>query len=347
MKQYAFIGLLVLLSCKSRSDHRIEIPEESHITSESFLTDLEKKVANEPENEHLVRQQLYFCEQLGWPARCEKVLRNAQSRWGMNEKLLDQLTAYYLAHEDFSKVEQLLEGQIETRTRIETRLRIQAMTRKINDQDIQNYLDQNNDLSAELFVIDILTVTQDTMSLMAAYDRLSQKDSVHKSLIGYIPILEQQGNYQKALEVIENQIASGHSSDNLEKRRAINYRNSGQRDTAKFMFMEIDDKWAYEQLADLFFLEKAWDSCIHYTDELIALDQSNLDYVLLKAEALEAKGWVTPSLPYFERVLASDTTNLELQNRVENVRRKVAYLRRKREREAIIPPPVERKTGNN
>ena len=341
-----FLLFILVLSCKKREEYRILIPEETHITSESILTELENKAAEDPENDRLIKQQLNFCEQLNWPARCEKVLIIAKSKWGLDEKLLDQSVAYYIRHEEFDRVESLLKGKFETRKRLETRIQIALRKGDPIAILLNRYLDQYNDLHAHILGATGFLQEGDTALASKEFEEIYSEDPSNKVLNKYITILERQKSYKKAVRLLELQLIHKDQQEKNQLRIALNRHQFGDTDSAKSILRKVNKEEAFTQLYEWFKEEANWDSCIFYTNQLLVIDPSNKDYLLAKAESLESKGWLTPSLPYFEQALALDTSNIELTNRVKLIKRKVAYLRRKREKEEVIPPPVERKTAN-
>lgn len=344
MRFLLVIWTLVAISCQNKKEYLIQIPEETHLTSETILTELEKRFSENPEDNQLIRQQLYFCEQLSWPARCERVLVTAEERFGMSQKLLDQTIAYFIEHKDFDKVESLLQGQFETRERMEARIRIFQAKNDLDGPLTARYLAQYNDEKAILLGIEAYSRAKDTTNLVRQFQSLLDLDSGHIILKRYIPIVEKKRDYGLAISLIEKQLSLHANDSSLQIRRAKIYDRMGQRDTANYFLKELATVDAYALLNSWYIEEQQWDSSIFYLNKLIQKQPENMDWILAKASSLESKGWVTPSLPYYERALAADTSNLELKKQVEKVRRKVAYLRRKRELEGLVPPEITRKT---
>lgn len=348
MKNWGLIiCLFLVVACQKRKEYLIQVPTESHITSNEILTELENQAIQSPENDRLIRQQLYFCEQLGWPTRCEQALIRARNKWGLTEKLLDQSIAYYQKHGQYETVASLLNGAFETRSRLETKITIAASQEPGDYTFLDRYLSQFQDAEAYSFASDIYLLHNDTTEVLNAFQKLFELEPGHKDLVNYYPILQLRNEHQKAIRIIDNQLSKGIKNNQINYDLALNYHEIDSLDKAKKILRKLGSKKAKSKLINWFRVSQEWDSALAYTNQLLANEPQSKELILAKAEVLESKGWVTPSLPYYEQAFALDTTDTELANRLEIVRRKVAYLRRKREEESqILPPDLERKTGN-
>ena len=342
----AFLCVLFsLISCDGRKEYLIQVPEVTHITSESILTDLANRAIDNPESDRLIKQQLYFCEQLGWPIRCEQVLEVAKEKWGLTESLLDQSIAYYLKHDEYQYVEDLLKGAFETRSRMEARIQIAFKNNRPDLALIDRYKEQYPDLQSYVILANGFLLNADTIQATEAFTSVLHLDATHDVLLKYVPILESQGRLEECILITENQLVNRSNLD-LSFNLARYYYISDQDSIGLAMMRKIDTEKAHQQLASWFIEQTLWDSGLTYLDKLLVAQPENPAYLLRKAETLEAKGWVTPSLPYYERALAIDSLNAELADHVNIVRRKVAYLRRLREQEnQPLPPVLERKTA--
>ena len=341
------LTLLIAWSCENKKEYLIQVPEKAKITSESILSILEEKAKEEPENEWLLNQQLYFCEQLGWPDRCERTLRKAKEKFGLTERLIDRIVAFHLQKGNYKEVTQILQGAIETRSRLEALIQVGIHQDSLNLTYLNRYLERNQD--ARAFVIASMSYLQIQDSVNAAIHikSLLALDPYHEFLIHAYPVLLERDEYISALQIIENQQINDPNNAQLAFDQSEIYYKMGETDTALYLLKKVKSSDAFLTLHNWYKEIDNYDSALAYLKKVD--DYSNDAKLLLShAELLEAKGFLTLSLPYFESSLAIDSTNLELQNRVDIVRRKVAYLRKKREEQALpTPPVVERKTIGN
>ncbi len=340
-------GLISVFACSKRSEYLIQIPTESGITSEEILTELENSAIAEPENDRLIKQQLYFCEQLGWPARCEQVLIRAKSKWGLTEKLIDQSIAYYEKYKDYERVAALLNGSFETRGRLETKIKIASNLTPGDYTFLERYSNQYQDEAALSLAADIYLNQGDTTRATGTFEQLFERNPEHRDLVSYYPVLEGNKDFIKAIQLIENQLTKRSNLLNLKYDLARNYYKIDSLNKAKRLLRDLSTERAKHTLIEWFKERQEWDSALVEINDLLETSPDNRNHILTKAEVLESKGWVTPSLPYYEQAFAMDTTDIELANHLQIVRRKVAYLRLKKEQEErLLPPSLERKTGN-
>ncbi len=339
--------IIGIFACSKRTDYLIQIPTETSITSEEILTELENSAGYDPENERLIRQQLYFCEQLGWPARCEQVLIRAKSKWGLTEKLLDQSIAYYEKYKDYERVAALLNGAFETRSRLETKIKLASSQTPGDYTYLERYTSQYQDEAALSLAAKTYLHQEDTSRATVKFEQLLESNPSHKDLVSYYPLLEKEGKFIKSAQLIEKQLSIRGNQPGLQYDLALNYYRMDSLNKAKTLLRQLGSEKANGTLVEWFRERQEWDSALMYVDVLLQSSPDNRHHLLTKAEVLESKGWLTPSLPYYEQAFAKDTTDTELAEYLQIVRRKVAYLRLKKEQEErLLPPSLERKTGN-
>jgi len=348
MNRVYFLVTLVLVSCQSGTSDRIVIPDNMSVSGQGLLTHIMEESANHPDNERLLRQELFYCEQLGWPAPCNQTLLRAKRRWGFNEKLIDQMVAYHLKHSNSDQMETVLKGAIETRPRLEAKIKI-ATHKNQNPQNlIQRYLDQYLDKKATTFVLNQYLELGDTSKAITQFEQLVLLDDGHPLLRTYYPMLVKKKRYAESARIIVNQLRESKEDTLLLFDLAVSTYQMGLLDSAKTILKKNDGKRSNQMLAQWFRSEQNWDSALRYLDKLLVLNQDDRAVLLAKAETLESKKWITPSLPFYERVLLLDTTDTEMAKRVDIVRRKVAYLRRIKEQKKLRPLlNLERKTSTD
>ena len=94
------------------------------------------------------------------------------------------------------------------------------------------------------------------------------------------------------------------------------------------------------RIADLYLLEKKWDSAHHYINRLIDKDSVNKEAWLKKAMIYEDQGWLTYSLNYFDHVTYLYPGDTVAIKRAALIRRKIAYLQRLRFEKNQLPLPI-------
>ena len=337
--------VLFICSCQDYASDRIAIPGEMPISGQGILDQIMKKSENDPGNERLLLQQLYYCQELGWPKPCDQSLLKAKKHWGLTDKLVDQMIAYHLAHGNVDELDAILTGAIETRSRLEAKIEIGTKKNRDISSFLARYLDHYDDEESAAFALNHSMNLGDTSQSLLLFETLYQFNPTHEKLREYHPVLFVNNNYDKAIEVIENQLFINPNDTTLLLNLGIALYKIGNGDSAKVVLRNLNTERGNAQIADWYKLDENWDSTLFYVDKLLVKQPNDRAVLLMKAEALEARRWITRSLPYYERVLSMDTTDIDMANRVEIVRRKVAYLRQLRESKRPAPiPNLERKT---
>ena len=344
MKYSTLIGLLLIYACSGNRAEKIEIPMNVEVEGLELLAHIRDATKEEPKNTRLLSQELYYCEQFGWPQPCGEALEKAEVLLGSSEKLTDQKIAYHFKQGNRFELQQLLNQSMETRSRLETKIQLRNQIEGYPENLIKRYRDRYDDLNAQLFILDRAEETTHS-SLFDEFENLRILDSSHERLLDYYPLLFKNGDYEKCTQVIAD-LASEFSNPNLNLTRAHALNNLNYTDSAIYSLQPAKSDTSRRLIADWFKSQNNWDSALVYYDHLLEKNQDDKTLLLNKAEALESRGSVTRSLPFYERVLQKDTTDTEMAQRVAIVRRKVAYLRRLREQKKL--PPIlnlERKTN--
>jgi tetratricopeptide (TPR) repeat protein len=347
MNKLLLLICVFVIACESKKEYLIQVPEKTRITSEYILSELEERAKEEPENEWLLNQQFYFCEQLGWPDRCERPLLKAKEKFGLSERLIDRFVAFYLRQGNYSELALILQGTVETRSRLEALIQISMRQDSIDFNHLNRYLERNQDSRAFQLAIKTYLFIADTAQAIAQIKKLQSIEPKNALLTDLYPILMEKEEYTNALEIIDNQLAIDSLSQRLLIDQGIANFRLGKTDMAKLLLKRVKSDEAFITLHDWYKADDNYDSALFYLKK-VGDYSANKRLQLSHAEILESKGFITLSLPYFETALVLDTADFELQNRVEIVRRKVAYLQYKREQQALPAlPKVERKTLGN
>ncbi|MCP4459121.1 MAG: hypothetical protein GY816_14025 [Cytophagales bacterium] len=351
-KSYPFDSLTVFLltvfifmACQSEKNDRIVIPGNINISNLDLLDQIQKASSNDPTNERLLKQELYYCDQLEWPSPCGETLLRAKKQWGFTEELIDQTVTYHLKHRNYEQLQSALKGAVETRPRLEAKIRIVIMKNEDPGLLLKKYLDHYDDKDAIVFSLIQYLEKRDTTNAIIQFERLCKQDPSHELMRDYYPLLMRENDFNKSLYLINNQLVITSQDSVLLFDKAISLYSLGYTNEAKIILKKPEMIRSNRQLVAWYRSEENWDSAIVYLDKLLILKPADRNLLLAKAETLESKKWVTRSLVYYEQVLQMNPTDSVMAKKVEIVRRKVAYLRRIKEQKKLRPIlNLERKT---
>ncbi len=91
------------------------------------------------------------------------------------------------------------------------------------------------------------------------------------------------------------------------------------------------------QLIDWFTEQGFADSLLFYSNSILEIDSMNVEALLTKGDAFDVKGYFSSSKKYYEQVITIDSLNEEAIEGVQKVDRKIAYLRKLKERKESLP----------
>ncbi len=335
MLKKVILVALVVVSCQSNSSDRIDIPENMPLSQHNLLEQILEKSRSNPTDERLLMQGLYYCEELEWPELCEESLLRAKKRWGLTDELTDKLVGYYLNNGNFDELQSILKSAVETRPRLEAKIRIATQKKEDINGLLNRYSIHYKDIEATIFAINSYLEIKDTAQSIVHFEKLNTLDSMNELLRSFHPILMARNKFAESIYFVNNQLVNSPNDTTLLIDLAISLYEKNETDSAKNILRRMNSSRNHELLATWFKKENNWDSTLFYLDKMLIRNPSSRSLLLDKAETLESKRWVTKSLMYYERVLQMDPSDSVMQARVEIVRRKVAYLRQIKEKKEL------------
>lgn len=117
------------------------------------------------------------------------------------------------------------------------------------------------------------------------------------------------------------------------------YNSISQKDSAKTVLLNCDEARFSEnriplELARAYFPRQI-DSVLFYVDHFLKEKPNNVQGLVLKAKALERTGFYTESRTYYESAIKIDSTSTLALDGLNNLERKVAYLRLVKRKESV------------
>ncbi len=343
MRGQIFILILLILSCSTPKD-KITVPKLHAEFYTEALDRINKELESDPENTGLIDQKLFYCDQMGWPNTCISALDAYKKMYGMSGQLIDQYVTYYLKHERYQSLLDLIENwdaefnlksnlnqtYIECLTRLDKNIRAKV--------ELRRYLISHQSEEDLCFASTQYLRMND--SLMAAYNlsKLYKKDPESELMWTYGNILVQLGYTTEGFNVMSSYVEKNEMNQDIQVAYARLQAASGGRKEARKRLLPFitQDTIAY-LLADWYQEDLLWDSAAVVLKEQVRIDSTSREPLWRLGNLYEERGWFTTSLSYFENLHELNSQDTLVQQKIDQIQRKIAYLQRLKFEENKIP----------
>lgn len=342
-------GLLIILlfsfiSCSSPQRDRIIVPELHAGFYSEAMERINDELKSNPDNEKLVDQKLFYCEQLGWPTTCISALDSYKQKHGMTNQLVEQYIAYYNRHERYQLLLELIERWNEEYDLDEkyVEIYIDCLTRlnrkELATVELRKYLIEHQSLNDLVFASGQFLKLRDTA--LAAYNlgKVYKMDSDNELMWSYGKILVRLGYQNQGFDILDHYVI-----DKLDQEQQVEYARllsvNGRSVEARKILKPYtsEDTIAY-LLTDWYQKDLLWDSASFVLQEVIRRDSTNRKPLWKMGRLYEEKGWFSTSLNYFNYLVELDPSDTLAAQRIGLIQRKIAYLQRlKFEEENRLP----------
>lgn len=348
--RHIIILFILILGCNSK----IEKQEISGIEGGpdfymNAYKEVEKAYKDEP-SDQLLRQKLYYLEKLNWPPMAISTLEQAQRRFGFNQELIEKFILYYEKNEQYAELMELLGtwGKIHKLgpEMLESNIRAHMILsqRERSIELLNEYIYKYNDARNEAFVATQFLKLGDTLMSIYHFSKLHKKDPTHYALVKqYVPLLLRIGQPKRARGILTVS-AKSDTTFLTQLMLSKSLYQMGEKRNAKGMLMNKWNAEALEQLTRWYWDEQQWDSTMFYVNKLIQIDSSR-NSLFMKASIYEERGALNSALQLFNFLVETDSTDYLAKERVQDVSRKIAYLRELESRRKTPIPELTPKTS--
>lgn len=302
------------------------------------------ELKSDPDDERLIDQKLFYCEQLGWPTTCISALDAYKEIHGMTNQLVEQYITYYSQHKRYQLLLETIEkwGSEYNLGENYTELAIDCLTRLGRNAaakiELKEYLKDHQSQEAIQFASSQYLRIRDTT--MAAYNlgKLYRLDPTNSLMWDYGKILHSLGYDKLGFEVMDHFVSS--HPDDLETQlvyaKLLNSADKTRQARRVLMPFASRDTIAY-LLTEWYKNAQLWDSASYILTNVVASDSLNRKPIWKLGRLYEDRGWLLSSLPYFEHLVEMNPGDTLAQQRIDLIQRKIAYLQRLKFEESKIP----------
>ena len=340
----SFLFLLIVSSCALRPERDpIVVPELSKDFYREAVYRMESILSENTNNEVLIRSQLDYFEQLGWPPEANKAIRRARKILMLDLLLARKYADFYMRnghHHSIIALERELARQYKIPDWL-TQYTITALNRNNRKSAARNRLKLyiRNATSVDYHFIGTEYLEQGD-TLLSVYNLLKvdngqEKDPAFLKLV--MPLLFELKLYEPLVDLATPQVGLDIVDFNFYELLGHSLRETGQKDRAKQLLWERVDRRRLLQLSTWYQEDRLWDSAHFCLDKILVADHDDLDALFYKAEIDHERGWLSRAVSTYQRVIELDSGNVRATKQLDLVNRKIAYLRKVRDAKESIP----------
>ena len=335
--------LFLVLGCSQPQRAQIIVPQLHAGFYADALAQIDQSLKREPSNVKLLQQKVYYCEQLGWPTNCLSALDQTRATFGMSNQLVEQYIQYYITHDRFAPLVDLIERWNTEYGLIEDYHQAYIQGLVVTGQplrarvELRRFLANRASPDDFVFAADQYLRVRDT--LMSAYylGKVHAIDQQHALMFDYGKMLVNLGYVSKGYAVIDS-YKSGLTDDVLTLQVASFYAAAREWQKARSSLRPVVDTEPMAYLmVDWYKEETLWDSALMYIDPILARDSLSQRAWWEKASVYEERGWLSYCLPFFEKARELAPNDSTVIKRIDAIQRKLAYLQRKKFEESKVP----------
>ena len=355
MKSILTIILMILIGgCSINQSTEIVSPDfQSDFYQQAFLH-VGKQLEESPNNKEVLSKYLFYCEKLEWPISCIAALDHWKKINGMSQELLAKYLNYYSQNRQYEQVVLLINEWEATYPIDEFRKSlIQGYVlldeRKKAIKEMRTFLANSDGPTANEFVASQYLALTDTLLAIYQMSKVWKQDPSSKMMPTYGKTLVSSGYVERGLSVLDQWQKSQPTNQPLALELATFYESNGFHGLSRSLLKPYaHQKEVAYRLASLCEKDQLLDSAIMYLDTILVESPSEILAITRKAHLLERKGWLSSSLRFYEQAYVLDSSDTVIQDRIQLIQGKIAYLQRQKFEESRLPLlQLESKKINN
>ncbi len=344
MRGSYFTLALLFFACGQPTNDKIVVPKLHAGFYSEALERIDSELQSSPDDNRLIEQKLFYCEQLEWPATCISALDAYREINGMTNQLVEQYIIYYKTHERYQLLLDVIDRWGEEYDLDEkfTETYIDGLTRLGRKAsatiELKEYLRANQSLEAISFASQQYLRLRDTT--MAAYNlsKLYELDSGHELMWEYGKILVKLGYHERGFGVMDQFVKQYPEDYDTQLSYAWLLKSAERNKMARQVLMPFSEKDTVVYiLANWYQKDQLWDSAGLMLSKVVAGDSTSRKPIWKMGRLYEDRGWLLSALPYFEHLTDLDPNDTLAQQRIDLIQRKIAYLQRLKFEENKIP----------
>ena len=343
-----FVSAILQLGCTQKNGiHEIvEFDEQNKATDEVYIKYLSEQINSYPEEADNYLKLANIYKNQNSDKKSIILLERAMDENPESISILIELASLYLKEEDEVKLSKVLNSIRKRDPDNMDFLKLSAgyalllgdYTNAIffaNRAMLANpYDDENYYLRGKAQLIH-----RDSLNALISLEEAYKLRNSSKNFSEVFDVALALGNDDKAKEYLAKFNASN-PDDVLCYEWGSYFNEIGRTDTSKMILMKCMERLSHDprinfELAKIYYKLNDIDSSLYHIDEYISSDPKGTNALVLKAKALEKKSYYSEAKKLYQYALEIDSTSTLASRGLENLERKVAYLRLVKRKEDV------------
>ncbi|MCK5368454.1 MAG: hypothetical protein KAQ62_07870 [Cyclobacteriaceae bacterium] len=182
-------------------------------------------------------------------------------------------------------------------------------------------------------------INRDSLSALISFEDAYKLKNSDKSSLKIFDLALALGNHNKARKFLD-EITLNNTTRQLCYEWGAYFNEIGKRDTSKIILLKClrerpDEPRINFELAKIYFNVNNIDSTLYYVNQYLDSKPIGTDGYVLKARTLEKINYYTDAKELYKIALDMDSTSILASKGLDNLERKVAYLRLKKRKEEV------------
>ncbi|MCK5208232.1 MAG: hypothetical protein KAQ79_09435, partial [Cyclobacteriaceae bacterium] len=182
-------------------------------------------------------------------------------------------------------------------------------------------------------------INRDSLSALISFEDAYKLKNSDKSSLKIFDLALALGNHNKARKFLD-EITLNNTTRQLCYEWGAYFNEIGKRDTSKIILLKClrerpDEPRINFELAKIYFNVNNIDSTLYYVNQYLDSKPIGTDGYVLKAKTLEKINYYTDAKELYKIALDMDSTSILASKGLDNLERKVAYLRLKKRKEEV------------
>lgn len=345
---FFLLPLVLFLGCKPKNGaHKIVYTEEQNRASEEvYINYLTEQIEDYPDEvDNYIKLANLYKEQ-NKDSKAIVLLQDAEIENPKNIDILINLSKFYLQNKNIEKLSLALNTLLEIAPDNMDYLKLSAGYSILLEDHTDALFFANRALLANPFDHESLyirgcaqLINRDSLDAMISFEEAYQLKNTYTNFAKLFDVALAMGDHSKAGKYL-NEITIKNTSLQLYYEWGAYYNKIGENDSSKMFLLKCLKEKPEEprinfELAKNYYGANNIDSTLYFADKYLDTNPKGTGAYVLKAKAMEKRYQYTEAKQIYIQALKIDNTSILARKGLDNLERKVAYLRLKKRKQEI------------
>lgn len=345
---FFLVSLLVFFGCKPKyGEHEVVFTAVDNKASDNvYISFLTKQIEQFPEEESNYIKLSDILEARNEASKAIELLQKGEEENPESVAILTELSAYHLVENDIEKLSSYLSKLEKISPDNMNFLKLSAGYSLLVHDYVNALFYVNRAILANPFDDEnhylrgrAQLIHRDSLNALISFEEAYKLNNSYKNFAEIFDINLALGNLDDAYKYLE-EIRSYKSDEELCYELGAYFNEVGEIDAARMMLIKCFADNSNEtrinlELAKIYYKKNDMDSTLFFVNQYLSSNPEVIGGYILKARALEKKNYFTEARKLYLSVLEIDSTSILASKGLDNLNRKVAYLRLVKRKEDV------------